>query len=63
MDNIFVKLKNYSYSLNELYHLVTLDSMIGKNPNIELQVNNIKMYFDDTNHINVEHISLTNIPK
>ena len=60
---IFVKLKNDSYSLNEPYHLVTLDSMIGKNPNIELQVNNIKMYFDDMNHINVEHISLTNIPK
>ena len=61
--NIFVKFKNDSYSLNESFLLVTLDSMIVKNQNNELQVNNILKYFDDMKHINVEHISLTNIPK
>ena len=39
--NIFVKLKNDSYSLNESCLLVTLDLMIVKNPNNELQVKNI----------------------
>ena len=61
--NIFVKLKNDSYSLNESYLLVTLDSMIGKNPNSKLQVKNILKYFDDMKHIMVEHISLNNVPK
>ena len=37
--------------------------MIGKNPNNELQVKNILKYVDDMKHINVEHISLTIIPK
>ena len=61
--NILVKLKNDSYLLNESYFLVTLDSMIGKNPNNELQVKNILKYVDDMKHINVEHISLKNVPK
>ena len=61
--NILVKLKNDSYSLNESYLLVTLDSMIGKNSNNELQVKNILKYVDDMKHINVEHISLKNVPK
>ena len=61
--NIFVKSKNDSYSLNESYLLVTLDSMIDKNLNNKLQVKNILKYFDDMKHINVEHILLTNIPK
>ena len=58
--NIFVKLKNDSYSLDESYFLVTLNR---RNQNNELQVKNILKYFDDVKHINVEHISLTNIPK
>ena len=37
--------------------------MIGKNLNNKLQVKNILKYFDDMKHINVEHISLTNIPR
>ena len=61
--NIFVKLKNDSYSLNKFYLLVTLDSMIGKKSNSIFQVKNILNYFDDMKHINVQHISLTNIPK
>ena len=61
--NIFVKLKNDSYSLNKSYLLVTLDSMISKNLNNKLQVRNVLKYFDGMKHINVEHISLTNIPK
>ena len=42
--NVFVKSKNDSYSLNESYLLVTLDSMIGKDSNNELQVNKILKY-------------------
>ena len=37
--------------------------MIGTNANSILQVKNILKYFDDMKHINVQHISLTNIPK
>ena len=61
--NIFVKLKNNSYSMNKSYLLVTLDSMIGKNFNSILQVKNILQYFDDMKHINVQHLSLKSIPK
>ena len=39
--NIFVKLKIYSYLLKESYLLVSLDSMIDRNQNNELQVKNI----------------------
>ena len=61
--NIFVKMKNDSYSLDESYLLVTLDSLNGRNHNNELQVKNILKYFDDVKHINVEHITLENVPK
>ena len=37
--------------------------MIERNQNNELQVKNILKCFDDMKHINVEHISLNNIPK
>ena len=61
--NIFVKLKNDSYLLNELYLLVTLDSTNGKKFNSILQVKNTLQYFDDMKHIKVQHISLKCIPK
>ena len=61
--NIFVKLRNDLYSLDESYLLVTLDSMNERNQNNELQVKNILKYFDDMKHIMVEHISLNNVPK
>ena len=54
-NNIFVKLKNDSYSLNESYLLVTLDSMIDKNSNSKLRVKNILKYFDDMKQFNVQH--------
>ena len=40
--NIFVKLKNDSYPLNESYPLITLDSIIDKKTNSILQ---IKIYY------------------
>jgi len=60
---IFVKLKNDTYSLDESNLLVTLDSMNERNQNNELQVKNILTYFEDMKHINVEYISLNNIPQ
>ena len=53
--NAFVKLKNDSYSLNESYLLVTLDSMIDKTSNSKLRVKNILKYFDDMKQFNVQH--------
>ena len=61
--DIFIKLKNDSYSLNESYLLITLDSTNGKNFNSILQVKYILQYFDDMQHIKVQHVSLKIIPK
>ena len=59
--NIFVKLKNDSYSLNELHTLVILDSMIGKNTNSILKIKNKLQYFVYMKHIEVQHVKLKNI--
>ena len=56
--NIFGKLKNDSYPLDELYILVTLDSMNGKNTKSVLPVKNILQYFVDMKHIVVQHVKL-----
>ena len=58
--NIFVKLKNDSYSLDESYLLVTLDSMNRRNTISILQVKNILQYFVDIKHIKVHHVTLNN---
>ena len=61
--NTFDKLKNNSYSLDELYILVTLDLIKCKNKNSILQVKNILQYFVDMKHIEVQHVKLKNIQK
>ena len=61
--NIFLKLKINSYSLNESYILVTLDSSNGRSLNSILQVKHILQYFVDMKYIKVQHLTLKIIPK
>ena len=61
--NIFLKLKIDSYSLNESYILVILDSTNGRSLNSILQVKNILQYFVDMKYIKVQHLTLKIIRK